>query len=99
VQQAQTAQAAAARAHASPVRELDHAGVAHHHVLHLTAPIHQHADAPAGLCREAGQLASELLGHQPLGREPAAVEAFELSDLVGLQTLGVAEDADGFPLP
>ena len=55
--------------------------------------------APARLGREAGELAGEILGHQPFGREPAAVEAFELSDLVGLQALGVAEDADGLPLP
>jgi hypothetical protein len=34
------------------------------------------------------------VGQEPVGREPALGEAAELLDVVGLQAVGIAEDAD-----
>jgi hypothetical protein len=66
---------------------------------HRAAPIHEDADLPADLVGELGQLASELVGDEAIGREMAAVEALERADLAGLESLGVSEDADLVGLP
>ena len=50
-----------AGAHAAPVRHLDAACVAHHHVGHVAAAIDQHAHLAAGLMGDGGQLASEFV--------------------------------------
>jgi len=44
-------------------------------------------------------MSREFLGDQAVGRDLPPEEAFELSDLAGLQAMGIAEDADGFTLP
>src|SRR5690606_4659350 len=44
---------------------------------------------------QLGELAGELVGEQSIGREVAAVEALERTDLAGLEALGMAENADG----
>jgi len=41
---------------------------------------------------DLGEVAGELLGEEPLGREPTPVEALEQADLAGLEALGVAEE-------
>jgi hypothetical protein len=48
---------------------------------------------------EAGELAGDLLGDEPFRGEMATREAFELADLVGLEPVGVPEDADRRPSP
>jgi hypothetical protein len=49
--------------------------------------------------REAGELAGELLGDEPFRGKMAARKALELTDLAGLEAVGVPEDADGSPSP
>jgi hypothetical protein len=68
-------------------------------VRHRTAPVHEHADRPADVAADLGELAGELVGDQAVGRKVAAVEALERADLAGLEALGVAEDADVSGLP
>jgi hypothetical protein len=75
VQTTQSAQAAEAGAHAPPVRELDRAGIADHHVRHRPAAVHEHPHLPAGLTGEAGELAGELLGDEPFRGKMAARKA------------------------
>ena len=58
------------------------------------APVDQHAHLPPDLAGELGQLPGEVVGQEPVGREPALREALELLDVVGLQAVGVAEYAD-----
>ena len=99
VDAAQSAQAPAPGAHPAPIRQLDRARVAHHHVGDGAGPIDQHADLAPGLAGQLGEVPREFLGDQAIGRNLPPEEAFELSDLAGLQPMGVSEDADGLALP
>ena len=96
VDAAHAAQAAAAGAHAPPVRQLDAAVVADHHVRHRARAVDQHADLAADLARELGEPPGEVVGQEAIGRKAALREALELLDVVSLQAVGIAEDADFF---
>jgi hypothetical protein len=58
--------------------------------------VHQHPDLPADLPGELRELAGEVVGEEPVGREAALREALELLDVVGLEAVRIAEDAYGF---
>jgi len=58
--------------------------------------VHQHPDLPADLPGELRELAGEIVGEEPVGGEAALREALELLDVVGLEAVGIAEDAYGF---
>ena len=62
---------------------------------HRAAPVDQHADLPADLARELGQLTRQLVGDQALGRQAPLREALEPLQVTRLQAVGVAVDADG----
>jgi hypothetical protein len=57
--------------------------------------VHQHPDLPADLPGELRELAGEIVGEEPVGGEAALREALELLDVVGLEAVGIAEDAYG----
>jgi hypothetical protein len=60
-----------------------------------TPPIDQHPDLSADLGRDARQLARELVGHELVRCQAAPVQTLELTNLAGLQAMGVTDDADG----
>jgi hypothetical protein len=92
---AQASEAPPAGAQAPPVGQLDAAVMADHHVLHVAAPVDQHADLPAGLGAELGEVAGELVGDQAVRRDAPPEQVLELLDLAGLEAAGIAEDLDG----
>ena len=94
----QTAQPATTGTQTTPIGQLDRVGGAHHHVLHVAAPVDQHADLPPGVPTDLGQLPRELLRQQGVGGDAAPEEALEPANLVRLEPAGVAEDLCQFPL-
>ena len=96
VDAAQPAQASPAGAHASPVRQLDRAGIADHHVGDRPGAVDEHPHLPADLPGELRELAGEVVGQEPVGRKAALREALELLDVVGLEAVGITEDAYGY---
>jgi hypothetical protein len=68
--------------------------VADHHVRDVAAAVDEHADLAAGLARELGQLAREVVGDEALGGQAAAREALDALDLIGFESRGLAGDAD-----
>ena len=89
-----TAQTPETGAHATPVRQLDGAGVAHDDVGNGAATVDQHPHLASGLGREGSQRPHEVLGDQALGGNPTSREALELADLAGFQTMRIAEYLD-----
>jgi hypothetical protein len=69
--------------------------IAHHHVGDGPGAVDEHAHLAAHLPGELRELAGEVVGDQPVRREAPLREALELLDVVGLQAVGVAENADG----
>jgi hypothetical protein len=63
------------------------------------APVDQHADLAPGLPGQLREVPGEFVGDQAVGRDLPPKEALEPSDLVGLQPMGISEDADGLTPP
>jgi hypothetical protein len=59
-----------------------------------TAPIDQDTHETADLMRQLGQLARELLGDQAIRGDASSSESFQAIDLIGLEAVGIAFDAD-----
>jgi hypothetical protein len=68
--------------------------VADHDVRHGTRPLDEDADLAPDLARELGEAPGEIVGQEPIGGEAALREALELLDVMSLQAVGIAEDAD-----
>jgi hypothetical protein len=64
-----------------------------------SAPVDQHADLAPGLTGQLREVPRELVGDQAIRRDLPPEETLEPSDLVGLQPMGISEDADGLTLP
>lgn len=64
-----------------------------------SAPVDQHADLAPGFPGQLGEMSGEFVGDQAVGWDLPPEEALEPSDLVGLQPMGISEDADGLTLP
>ncbi len=94
VDAAQAAQPALPSAHASPIRHLDGASVADHHVADAAPAVHQDPDLSPDLVAELRELARQLAGEQAVRGHAATAEAFDALDLARLEPVGVAEDAD-----
>ena len=92
VHQAQTAEPALAGAGAAHIRELQLAGVADHHRLHVPLAIEEDADLPVGLERHLGEVPGELRRDDHPGVDAASVGAAEGVELGGLEAEGVSED-------
>ena len=71
VHQAKAAESDLAGARAADVRELELVGVPHHHLLHLTLAVEQHADLAMGVPRELGEVPRQFCAHN-LVRRPRA---------------------------
>ena len=94
VDAAQAAQAPRTGAHAAPVGQLDGSGAADHDVGDRAAAVDQDTDLAAALAAEPRHRPRELLVDEAIRGNAAPGEAFELSDLMGLETVCVAEDLD-----
>jgi hypothetical protein len=57
--------------------------------------VDQHSHLPADLPGELRELAGEVVGEEPVCGKAAPGEALELLDVVGLEAVGIAEDAYG----
>jgi hypothetical protein len=68
--------------------------VADHDVGDGARAVDEDADLAADLARELGQTPGEVVGQEPVGGKAALREALELLDVVSLQAVGIAEDAD-----
>jgi hypothetical protein len=62
------------------------------------AAVDQDAHLAAGLAAEPRHRPREILVDEAIRRNPAPGEAFELTDLMGLEAVCVAEDLDGCSL-
>jgi hypothetical protein len=68
--------------------------IADHDVRDRTGAVDEDADLAADLPRELGEPPREIVCEEPVGGKAALREALELLDVVSLQAVGVAEDAD-----
>jgi hypothetical protein len=68
--------------------------VADHHVRDVAAAVDEDADLAAGLARELGQLAREVVSDEALCGQAAPSEALDALDLVGFESRGLASDTD-----
>jgi hypothetical protein len=95
VDAAQAAQPTPTRPQPAPVGELDSVRIAHHHVGDLAPAVHQHAHLPADIAADLAQIAGELVGQDPIGREAPPEEPFELTNLAGFEASCISKDPDG----
>jgi hypothetical protein len=58
------------------------------------AAVDEDADLAADLATDPRELAREVVAEDPVGGNAAPRQAFEGADLIGLESLGVPEDAD-----
>ncbi len=65
-------EAPAPRPQSAPIGQFDGPGVADHHVLYVAAPIRENSDLAPDLAADLGELASEFLAEEPIGRKPSA---------------------------
>jgi bifunctional UDP-N-acetylglucosamine pyrophosphorylase/glucosamine-1-phosphate N-acetyltransferase len=89
---AQTAQTLPAGSQTPPIREFDRPGISTHNVGDVAAPVDEYTDLAPHFETQFCELAGEIVRHQPFGRQPATVQAFELANLARLESVRVAKD-------
>ena len=92
--EAQAAQASAARSEPAPIGQFERTGSADHDMRNRAATVDQHANLATNLSGEFGQLTGEFVVEQDVGVEATTEQAIELFNLAGLQAAGVSVDLD-----
>jgi len=65
---------------------------ADHHIFDVSPAADQDAELTIGLPGNLGELARQIVGDDPLRRNPAAVDLLNTPDLLGAESVQIAED-------
>jgi hypothetical protein len=88
-------EAPAPRPQSAPIGQFDGPGVADHHVLYVAAPIRENSDLAPDLAADLGELASEFLAEEPIGRKPSREHPLQQLHLASFQPAGISKDLNG----
>jgi hypothetical protein len=92
VQTTQSTESARPDTHAFEIGQHDAVSIAYDNVLDIAFAIDQHADLPADLGRQLGQLPGKLVSDDMSWWNAPVVQLFQAVNLIGFQSLNVAFD-------